>query len=122
MLCYIVPYYLYIYTLYTFKSWGRSVGIVTGNRLDDQGSGVQFPMGAGNSSLNCIQTSSGARPPIEWVLGVKWPGHEADHSPSSVAEVKNVWHYTSLHYIFIAWCLVKQKDGTSKIRMHFSAI
>jgi hypothetical protein len=33
------------------------------------------------------------QPPIQWVpgalsLGVKWPGHEADHSPSSSAKVK----------------------------------
>jgi hypothetical protein len=33
------------------------------------------------------------QPPIYWVLGalslgVKWPGHEADHSPPSRAEVK----------------------------------
>jgi hypothetical protein len=32
-------------------------------------------------------------PPIQWVpgdlsLGVKWPGHEADHSPPSSAKVK----------------------------------
>jgi hypothetical protein len=25
--------------------------------------------------------------------GVKWPGHEADHSPPFSAEVKNVWSY-----------------------------
>jgi len=35
-----------------------------------------------------------------WVPGalslrVKWPGREADHSPSSSAEVKNAWSYTS---------------------------
>jgi hypothetical protein len=40
------------------------------------------------------------QPPIRWVqgalsLGVKLPGHEADHSPSSSAEVKNAWSYTS---------------------------
>jgi hypothetical protein len=40
------------------------------------------------------------QPPIQWVsralsLGVKWPGREADHSPPSSAEVKNVWSYTS---------------------------
>jgi hypothetical protein len=34
-----------------------------------------------------------AQPPIQWILGalslgVKWPGHEADHSPPSSAEVK----------------------------------
>jgi hypothetical protein len=40
------------------------------------------------------------QPPIQWVpgapsLGVKWPGREADHSPSSSA-VKNAWSYTSI--------------------------
>jgi hypothetical protein len=40
------------------------------------------------------------QPPIQWVsgalsLGVKRPGREADHSPPSSAEVKNVWSYTS---------------------------
>jgi len=39
------------------------------------------------------------QPPILWVpgsssLGVKRPGHEADHSPPS-AEVKTAWCYTS---------------------------
>jgi len=28
-------------------------------------------------------------------LGVKWPGHKADHSPPSSDKVKNVWSYTS---------------------------
>lgn len=27
--------------------------------------------------------------------GVKWPGHEADHSPPSSAQVKNEWGYIS---------------------------
>jgi hypothetical protein len=41
-------------------------------------------------------------------LGAKWPGHEADHSPPSSAEVKNAWSYTStLQYTFMAWCSVK---------------
>jgi hypothetical protein len=39
-------------------------------------------------------------PPSQWVpgtlsLGIKRPGHEADHSPSSCAEVKDEWSYTS---------------------------
>jgi hypothetical protein len=51
---------------------------------------------------------------------VKRPGHEADHSPLSSAEVKNAWRYTStlpVHFhgmvlnkamdVFIAWYLVK---------------
>jgi hypothetical protein len=40
------------------------------------------------------------QPPIQWVpevisLGVKRPGREADHSPSSSAEFKNAWSYNS---------------------------
>jgi hypothetical protein len=40
------------------------------------------------------------QPPIQWVpralsLGVKLPGSEADHSPPSSAEVKDVWSHTS---------------------------
>jgi len=31
-----------------------------------------------------------------------WPEHEADHSPASIAEVKNEWSYTSiLPYTFV---------------------
>jgi len=28
-------------------------------------------------------------------MGVKQPGHEADHSPPSCARVKKAWSYTS---------------------------
>jgi hypothetical protein len=35
------------------------------------------------------------QPPIQWVRGVKRPGREADHSPSSSAELENAWSYTS---------------------------
>jgi hypothetical protein len=40
------------------------------------------------------------QPPIQWLLrillpGLKWLGHEADHSLPSSAEVKNEWSYTS---------------------------
>jgi hypothetical protein len=42
----------------------------------------------------------------------KATGREADHSPSSSAEVKNAWNYTSTpHYVFMAWCLVKHRDN-----------
>jgi hypothetical protein len=39
------------------------------------------------------------QPPIQWVpgalsLGVKWLGHEADHSSPTSAEVKKIWIYT----------------------------
>jgi hypothetical protein len=40
------------------------------------------------------------------------PGRESDHSPPSSAQVKNEWSYTSTHqYVFMAWCLVKDRDN-----------
>jgi hypothetical protein len=40
-----------------------------------------------------------AQPSIIWVpkflLGIKWPGREVDHSPLSGGEVKNEWSYNS---------------------------
>jgi hypothetical protein len=63
--------------------------------MDDQGSKVRFPAGAGNFSLHHhVQNDSGVHPaPIQWVpgalsLGLKRPGREADRSPPSSAEVK----------------------------------
>jgi len=44
-----------------------------------------------------------------WLM---WLGHGADHSPSSSAEIKNMWSYTSIpQYIFMAQCLVKYRDN-----------
>jgi hypothetical protein len=37
----------------------------------------------------------GSTQPIQWVLGVKQRGHEADHSPQASAEVKKMWIHTS---------------------------
>jgi hypothetical protein len=48
------------------------------------------------------------QPPIQWLPGafspgVKCPGHEADHSPQTIAEVKKMWIYTSSpSYAFMA--------------------
>jgi len=37
---------------------------------------------------------------------------EADHSPPSSAQVKNVWSYTSTpQYAFMEWCLVKHRGN-----------
>jgi len=42
---------------------------------------------------------------------VKWLGHEADQSPPSNAEIKDLWSYTStLPYFFMVWCLTKYRD------------
>jgi hypothetical protein len=41
--------------------------------------------------------------PIQWVLGVKLPGHEAHHSLPNNAVVKNTWFYTyTSAYAFMA--------------------
>jgi hypothetical protein len=45
-------------------------------------------------------------------VGVKWPGHEADHSPPSSAEVKECGALPPLpQFVFIAWCLAKPRDN-----------
>jgi hypothetical protein len=102
-----------------FGSRDSSVGIALGYGLDDRGSKVRFPAGAGNFSLHHhVQNGSGAHPDSYsmgtrgFSLGVKRPGREADHSPPSSAEVKYAWSYTSTpQYVFMAWCLVKQRDN-----------
>jgi hypothetical protein len=73
-----------------------SVGIALGYGLDDRGSRVPFPAGTGNFSLHHrVQNGSGAHPASYLMgtrgglsLGVKRSGREADHSPTSIAEVK----------------------------------
>jgi hypothetical protein len=93
---------LHLYYSHYTKSRDSSVGIALGYGLDERGSRVRFPAGAGNFSLHHrIQNGSGApQSPIRWVpgalsLGVKRPGREADHSIPYSAEVKNAWSYTS---------------------------
>jgi hypothetical protein len=52
--------YILIFT-YLDKSRDSSVGIALGYGLDEGGSRVQFPAGAGNFSLHhCVQNGSGA--------------------------------------------------------------
>jgi hypothetical protein len=52
---------------------------------------------------------------IQWVpealsLGLTRLAHEADHSPTCSAEVKNAWSYTSLpQHASMAWCSAKKK-------------
>jgi hypothetical protein len=80
----------------------KSRDIALGYGLDDRGSSVRFPVGAGNFLFITVSRAAlgPTQPPIQWVpgalsLGVKRPGREADHSPPSSAEVKKVWSYTS---------------------------
>jgi hypothetical protein len=70
-----------------------SVGITLGYGLDDRGSRVQFPAGAGNSSLH-HHVQNGPPSLLSngyqglFPQGVKRPWREADHSPPSSAEIK----------------------------------
>jgi hypothetical protein len=88
------------------KSRHSSVGIALGYGLDDRGSRVQFPAGAGNFLLTTESRPAlrPTQPPIQGVpgalsLGVKRSGREANHSPPSSAQ-----------YVFMARCLVKHRD------------
>jgi hypothetical protein len=45
---------------FIMKSHDSSVGIALGYGLDDRGSRVRFPAGAGNFSLRRVQNGSGA--------------------------------------------------------------
>jgi hypothetical protein len=58
------------------QSRDSSVGMALGYGLDDQGSGVRFPTGAGNFSLHHrVQNGSGpTQPPIQWVSAVLYRG------------------------------------------------
>jgi hypothetical protein len=55
-----------------------------------------------------FSTSLGStQPPIQWVPGVKWLRHEAEHLPPASAKVKKMWIYTSTPpYAFMAQCLI----------------
>jgi hypothetical protein len=82
--------------------------------LDDRGSRVRFPAGAGNFSLHDrVQNGSGAHP-ASYPIGTRgsFPGGKAAGQltthPHLVPRSKNEWSYTSTpQYTFMAWCSVK---------------
>jgi hypothetical protein len=52
-------------------------------------------------------------------LRVQRKGREVDHSPTSNAEVKNAWSYSSTpQYVFMAWCLVKYRNNFAFTLLH----
>jgi hypothetical protein len=83
--------------------------------------GVEFLAGAekGFSSLsNHIHIGSGVHPasyPMDnrdLFTRVKWLEPEADHSPPSTTEVKNMWRYISTPpYVFIMWCVISHRNS-----------
>jgi hypothetical protein len=70
-------------------------------KLDDWGIKSQQGLGIFLSTTMSRLALMPTQPPIQWVpealsLRVKWLGCEADSSPPSGAEIKNVWSYTSI--------------------------
>jgi hypothetical protein len=82
------------------RSRDSAVGIATGYGLDGRGVGVQILLGKDFSSLHVVQTNYGVHP-ASYPMGnggsfpgIKRPGREADHSPTTSTEVKNTLIYT----------------------------
>jgi hypothetical protein len=83
--------------------------------LDDRGSRVRFPVGAGNFLFTTAsRTALGpTQPPIQWVtgalsLGVKRPGVKLTTHLHLVPRSKNEWNYTSTtQYALMVWLSVK---------------
>jgi hypothetical protein len=76
-----------------------SVGIALGYGLDDQGSGIRFPAGAGKFSLHHrVQNGTGAHP-ASYPMGTRgsFPGGKAAEARNSplhlVPRSKNEWSY-----------------------------
>jgi hypothetical protein len=85
---------------------------------------VELSFESHSTVLNILQNASRlvpglTQPPNQPVpgalsLGIKRPGSEADHSPPSISEAKNVWIFTfTPPYAFMAWCSVKKGTGTT---------
>jgi hypothetical protein len=84
-------------------SRGSLVGIATDYGLGDRGVGIRVPVGSRIFSTSSRPAMRPTQPPIQWVPGLKGPGHEADHSFPTIAEVKETWIYTTTPpYAFMA--------------------
>jgi hypothetical protein len=45
-------------------------------------------------------------------IGGSFPGRKADYSPTTSADFKKTWVYTSTPlYVFMAWCLINEAQG-----------
>jgi hypothetical protein len=108
-----------------FNPWsqGSSVTVVTSLRpgrpvFDSRQGSEEFFLFSTASRLALGST----RPRIKWVLvvvslGIKRPRREADHSPPSIAEIKNVRSYSSIpQYVFMAWYVVSHRYNLNLTR------
>jgi hypothetical protein len=84
----------------TGRNWDSVVAIVTGYMLDDR---EVISSSSGVKNFHFSMLSRPALGSTQWVLGLKWQGHEADHLPQTSSEVKKMWICTSTPpYIFMA--------------------
>jgi hypothetical protein len=77
---------------------------------------ILMPTVNASNGILTRRISKAARGPtqshIQGVPGVKYPGHEADHSAPSNDDVKNEWSYTStVPHVFMAWFLIKHREN-----------
>jgi hypothetical protein len=102
-------HFLFYFHYFSPRSRDSAVGIAIGYGLDDGGVGVRVPVGSRIfSSPRRPDRLRPTQPHIQWIpgalsSGVKRPGREADHSPPTSAEVKEIWIYTATPpYAFMA--------------------
>jgi hypothetical protein len=76
----IKSHFFSLYSYFCPLNHDSSVGIALGYGLDDGGSRVRFPVGAGNFSLHYhVQNGSGAHPdPFPMGTRISFPGIKAD--------------------------------------------
>jgi hypothetical protein len=88
--------YFWVRKQFRKESRDSAVGTATGYGLDGGEVGVRVPV-----REDCLLSIPSrlvlrtTQPPIQWILGdlsprVKRPGREADHSPPTSAQVKNM--------------------------------
>jgi hypothetical protein len=103
--------YLHIH-IHTYIQGSRdsAVGIATGYGIDGREVGVRVPVESRifSSPRRPDRLWGFTQPPIQWIPwalspGAKRPECEADHSPTTSAEFKKMWIYTSTSpYAFMA--------------------
>jgi hypothetical protein len=68
-----------------------------------------------------MNPGSGAYPASYAVVGVNRQGHEDEHSPPAIAEVMNVWRYTSTRtYAFVIYVLLSRSQWPRDLRHELS--
>jgi hypothetical protein len=102
------------------NSRDSSAGIALGYGLDDRGSRVRFPAGAGSCSLHHrVQNGSGAHA-ASYPMGTRgsFPGSKAAgpwNSPLTCTYCRGQRMRGAIpplpQYAFMAWCLVKHRDN-----------